>query len=77
MATKDLDFLSKFINEEVKKLHSETLLKEEEIGGGINSVKLADALVASGVIKEEYTDISGVKSSSKLAFIINDILNKI
>lgn len=67
------------------------IMKEEEDFGGykatpdamgetlgdINPVKLADALVAAGVIKDDYTDLSGQKASSHLAFIISNTMKKI
>lgn len=47
-------------------------LHEQEIGNPsrLNYVKLADALVNSGVVKDEFTDLSGVKSSTHLVHII-------
>lgn len=51
----------------------------EEMGDKkfISAVDIANELVNSGVIKEEYTDLSGKKASSNLAFIVRDILNKL
>jgi hypothetical protein len=62
--------LRKQIKEEVGRF----LLEKYEGVNGINAVKFADALVAAGVIKDDYTDLSGLKSSSKLAYMIADML---
>jgi hypothetical protein len=43
----------------------------------INPVMLANELASLGIIKDEYLDLSGKKASSSLAFMINDIMDKI
>lgn len=47
-----------------------------KVNENANAVEIANELVTAGVIKDEYTDLSGVKASSKLCFIISDIINK-
>jgi hypothetical protein len=51
----------------------------EEMGDKkfISAVDIANELVNMGVIKDEYTDLSGKKASSNLAFIIRDVFNKL
>lgn len=58
--------LQKLIKEEVQKV-----LKE-----GITPMSLANELVAADLVKDEYLDMRG-KASSKLGFILKDILTKL
>jgi len=69
--------IREFIKEEVKRLHKKTLKEDIFTGGYINPAALADVLVQAGVIKDEYTDLSGQKASSKLAFIVKKAVDKV
>ena len=73
----------KFIINEIKKLHRMNILEQEKtvvisqiklLEEGVSSVGLADKLVSLGVIKDEFTDLSGKKASSKLSFMIDGIM---
>ncbi len=43
----------------------------------ISPAKLADALVEAGLVKDEWTDLSGKKASSELGFKIKAILDSL
>lgn len=68
--------IKEFIIEEVSKLHKKTL--SESFGvSRINPMEIAEELVKSGVIKDNYTDLSGKHASSELGFMVKAILDKL
>ena len=58
-------------------LPKESLTEEIENVRTQDPMKIADALVAAGVIKDDYTNLSGKKASSKLGFIIEKIMKSV
>jgi hypothetical protein len=68
--------IKKYIAERVERVRVENVLKSRNALFEMSPVAFADSLVAAGVIKDEFTDLSGEKASSKLAFIVEDIINK-